>query len=180
MINTDNIDFTSFYNSARELCEMYKQELENQRVNASGELSRSVDFDVDFDNDSITLYFNMAIWWYYVEKGRKPTGSGGGQSWAKSIEELEQWIRNKTARGWFVPRANQTIPRTDKEIKSVAYAIRHKIHKVGWYGNSGQHYGLHILENVLNEAEANGLIDKMVQSVVNGYDKEISVELQKI
>ena len=178
MIQTSNIDFTSFYNSARELCEMYKQELESQRVNASGELSRSVDFDVDFDNDSITLYFNMAIWWYYVEKGRKPTGSGGGQSWTKSIEELEQWIRNKTARGWFVPRANQTIPHTDKEIKSVAYAIRHKIHKVGYYSNNS--VGLHILEKVLNDAEASGLIQRMVDSVMQGFDKEVAVELQKL
>lgn len=180
MINTDNIDFTSFYNSARELCEMYKQELESQRVNASGELSRSVDFDVDFDDDSITLYFNMAMYWYYIEKGRNATGGGGGQSWGypKNVNDIAKWMQDKISRGWFIPRANQTIPRTDKEIKRVAYAIVKKIHKVGFYGQN--HYGLHILEQVLNKAEASGLIDKMVQSVVNGYDKEISVELQKI
>lgn len=180
MIDTTKIDFTSFYDSARELVEMYKQELENQRVNASGELSRSVDFDVDFDDDSITLYFNMAMWWYYVEYGRRATGGGGGQSWGypRNVNDISRWIQDKISRGWFVPRSNQTIPRTDKEIKRVAYAIVKKIHKVGFYGQN--HYGLHILEQVLNKAEASGLIDKMVQSVVQGFDNEINVEIQKL
>ena len=180
MINTDNIDFTSFYDSARQLVEMYKQELENQKVNASGELSRSVDFDVDFDENSITLYFNMAMWWYYVEYGRRATGGGGGQSWGypRNVNDISKWIQDKISRGWWIPRNNKPIPRTPQEIKRVAYAIVKKINAVGYYGQN--HYGLHILQQVLNKAEASGLLDKMVQSVVQGFDNEITVEIEKL
>lgn len=178
MIDVTKIDFTSFYDGAAELVQMYKDELERQRVSASGELSRSVDFDVDYDENDITLYFNMAVWWYYVEKGRRPTGGGGGQTWANSVQEIEQWMRNKMSRGWFVPRRNNKIPRTDREIKSVAYAIVRKIHREGFY--SPNHQGLHILQQVLDKAEATGLLDKMVDSVVQGFDKEVTVEIEKL
>ena len=82
------------------------------------------------------------------------------------------------SRGWFVPRRNNKIPRTDKEIKSVAYAIVRKIHREGFY--SPNHQGLHILQQVLDRAEASGLLDRMVDSVVQGFDKEISIEIEKI
>lgn len=182
MINVDNIDFTSFYNSARELAEKYKQELELQKVNASGELSRSVDFDVDYDENSITLYFNMVMYWYYIEHGRKPTGGGGGSSWGgwrQATRDIQQWIENKISRGQWIPRNNKPIPQVgSKEIKGVAYTIVRKIHTKGFYGQN--HTGLHILEKVLMDAEASGLIDKMVNSVVQGFDNEIKVELEKL
>lgn len=178
MINTDNIDFTAFYDSAQQLVEMYKQELEYQKVNASGALSNSADFDVDFDEDSITLYFNLAVYWYYIENGRNATGGGGGQRWSNSVSEIEQWMQNKMAKGWFVPRSNRKIPRTPKEIRRISYAIVQKIHKEGFY--SPNHQGLHILQTVLDKADASGLLDKMVQSVVSGFDKEITVEIEKL
>lgn len=178
MINTDNIDFTDFYNGAAKLLQMYKNELEKQKVNASGTLSNTADFDVDFDDNHITLYFNLAIWWYYVEKGRKPTGGGAGQPWTNSIQELEKWIQNKINKGYWIPRNNRDIPRSPQEITKAAYAIRRKIHELGYYGET--HYGLHILEKVLNDAEASGLIDNMIDSVVQGYENEVTVELQKI
>ena len=182
MINVDNIDFTSFYNGARELCEMYKQELEAQKVNASGELSNSVDFDVDYDENSITLYFNMAMYWYYIEHGRKPNGGGGGQSWGgwqQATRDIQQWIENKMNRGLWVPKSNKPIPHAgSKEIKGVAYTIVRKIHTRGFYGNNSS--GLHILEKVLRDAEVSGLIDKMVNSVVQGFDNEINVEFESL
>lgn len=178
MLNVDNIDLTTLYDGARELVDMYKQELEYQKVNASGALSNSADFDFDFDEDSIVLYFIYNSYGYYIENGRNATGGGGGQRWSNSVQEIEQWMQNKMSKGWFVPRNNRKVPRTTKEIKRISYAIVQKIHKEGFY--SPNHQGLHILQTVLDKADASGLLDKMVQSVVSGFDKEITVEIEKL
>jgi len=178
MLNVDNIDLTTLYDGARELVDMYKQELEYQKVNASGALSNSADFDFDFDEDSIVLYFIYNSYGYYIENGRNATGGGGGQHWSNSVGEIEQWMQNKMAKGWFTPRSNRKIPRTPNEIRRISYAIVQKIHKVGFYGTN--HQGLHILQQVLDKAESSGLLDKMVQSVVSGFDKEITVEIEKL
>jgi hypothetical protein len=178
MIDVTKINHVPLYDGAREIVEKYKQELYNQKVNASDELSRSADFDFDFDENDITLYFIANSYWWYVEHGRRPTGSGGGQTWTNSLQDVENWIQNKISKGWWIPRQNRTIPRTPKEIKSVAWVIRRKIHQKGFYGQN--HTGLHILEKVLRDAEANGLIQRMIDSVIQGFDKEVSVELEKL
>ena len=161
---------------------MYKQELEAQRVNASGALSRSADFDFDFDENDITLYFIYNSYGYYINEGRRPTGGGGGQKWGgwrQATQDIQRWIENKMSRGQWIPRNNKPIPHAgSKEIKGIAYTIVRKIHQKGWYGQN--HYGLHILEKLLMDAEASGLIDKMVNSVVQGFDNEINVEIEKL
>ena len=178
MIDATKINLTPLYDGAREIVEKYKQELELQRVNASGSLSRSLDYDFDFDANDIVLYFIYNSYGYYVNEGRRPTGSGGGQTWTNSLQDIQNWIENKISKGWWIPRQNRTIPRTPKEIKSVAWVIRRKIHQKGWYGSNSS--GLHILEKVLRDAEANGLIQRMIDSVIQGFDKEVSVELEKL
>lgn len=182
MLNLQNIDMTTLYNGAKEIVEKYKQELELQKVNASGALSRSADFDFDFNENDITLYFIYNSYGYYINEGRRPTGGGGGQSWGgwrQATQDIQRWIENKMSRGQWIPRSNKPIPHAgSKEIKGVAYTIVRKIHTKGFYGQN--HYGLHILEKVLMDAEASGLIDKMVNSVVQGFDNEISIEIEKI
>lgn len=178
MINVDKVDMTELYNCAAELVRMYRQELELQRVNASGELSRSLDYDVDFDENDITLYFIANSYYWYIEHGRRPTGGGGGQKWTNSLQDIENWIQNKISRGWWIPRNNKPIPRTPQEIKSVAWVIRRSIHNSGFY--KPNHHGLHILEQVLQKAEASGLIQRIIDSIAKSYDKEITVELEKL
>lgn len=178
MIDVSKINLTPLYDGAREIVEMYKQELEAQRVNASGALSRSADFDFDFDENDITLYFIYNSYGYYINEGRRPTGGGGGQKWTNSLQDIQNWMQNKISRGWWIPRNNKPIPRTPQEIKSVAWVIRRSIHNSGFY--SPNHHGLHILEQVLQKAQASGLIDKMVDSIVKQYDNQVSVEIEKL
>lgn len=178
MINVDNINFTELYNGAAKIVQMYKQELELQKVNASGELSRSADFDVDFDENDITVYFIANAQFYYVEYGRRPTGSGGGQTWVDPITDISNWMQNKMSRGWFIPRNSRPIPKTPKEIRRVASAIVRKIHRQGFYDPNSQ--GKHILRTVLERAEQQGIIQKMVNSVVSAFDEEINVAIEEI
>ena len=178
MIDVTNINLVDLYDGAREIVQMYRQELETQKVNASGELSRSLDFDYDFDENDITLYFIANSYWYYVEYGRKPTGGGGGQAWPNSLQDIQNWIQNKISRGWWIPRNNKPIPTKPNEIKRIAWVIRRKIHQQGFYGTS--HQGLHILQTVLDKAQASGLIDKMVDSVVQAFDNDVNIEFEKL
>ncbi len=178
MLNVDKLDLTVLYDGARELVNLYRQELQTQKVNASGSLSNSADFDYDFDEDSIVLYFIYNSYGYYVNEGRKPTGGGGGQPWTNSLQDIQNWIQNKISRGWWIPRNNKPIPTKPNEIKRIAWVIRRKIHQKGWYNDNSS--GLHILEKVLNDAQAKGIIDRMIDSVVKGFDDEISIELEKL
>ena len=178
MLDVVSVDWSKMYDYAQQLVDNYKQELQNQKVSASGELADTATFDFDFDDNHVTLYLVLALQWYYVEYGRNATGSGAGQRWPNAVGDIEQWIRNKIKRGWFIPRNNRQIPKTDKEIRRTAYGIVKKIHRAGWYGETS--YGLHILEDVLERAQSTGLLDKMIQSVASQYDKEIEIEIQKL
>ena len=178
MIDVTNVNLVELYDGAAEIVRMYKAELEAQRVNASGELSNSADFDYDFDENDIALYFIANSYNYYVEHGRKPTGGGGGQKWENSLQDIENWVQNKISRGWWIPKQNRQIPRTPQEIRGVAWVIRRSIHNSGFY--KPNHHGLHILEKVMMDAEAKGIIDKMVDAVAQGFDNEVTLELEKI
>lgn len=179
MINVDNVDWTVLYDYAQQIVDEYKKEINNQKVSASGELADTATFDFDFNDNSVTLYLVLALQWYYVEYSRRPTGSGAGQKWPNAVGDIEQWIRNKMQRGWFVPRNSREIPKTDKEIRKTAWGIVNKIHKVGWYGDT-DHYGLHILQTILEKAEASGLLNKIVQGITEQYNNEVTVELQRL
>lgn len=179
MINVDNVDWTVLYDYAQQIVDEYKKEINNQKVSASGELADTATFDFDFNDNNVTLYLVLALQWYYVEYGRRPTGSGAGQKWPNAVGDIEQWIKNKMQRGWFVPRNNREIPKTDKDIRRTAWGITKKIHKVGWYGDT-DHYGLHILQTILEKAEASGLLNKIVQGITEQYNNEVNVELQRL
>ena len=87
-------------------------------------------------------------------------------------------MKQKIACGRFVPSHGHTIQRTEKEIKSVYYLIASKIRKLGFYG--ADHHGKHILERTLDEVEKLGILDKIIDEIVDAYDKRIEVELEKI
>lgn len=178
MLNVDKVDMTSLYNCAAEIVQMYRNELELRKINASGELSRSADFDVLFNENDIAVYFIANAHWYYVERGRKPTGGGAGQHWVDAVGDIERWLTSKIGKGWFVPRADREVPRNPAEVRRVASAIVRKIHGQGFY--SPNHQGKHVLRDVLNAAERNGLIDKMVDSVVSAFDKEVNADIERL
>ena len=177
MIDVSKVNLTKVYDLSKRILDFYKKNLEDLKINASGQLSRTADFDVDFDDYHLAVYFILESYWYYIEKGRnKSTGKFG--RWANKVEDIERWLRQKIARGTFVPSHGHTIPRTEKEIKSVSYLIARKITRLGFYG--ADHHGKHILERTLDEVERLGILDKIIDEIVDAYDKRIEVEIEKI
>ena len=177
MIDVSKVDWTKIYNYANRIVQMYRENLSKEKVDASGQLSRTADFDLDFDEYHVTIYLILESYWYYIEKGRnKSTGKFG--SWRNKYADIENWLRQKIARGSFVPSHGHTIPHSDSEIKSVSYLIARKITRLGFYGI--HHEGKHILERTLDEVEKLGILDDIIDEIVDAYDKRIEVELEKI
>lgn len=177
MIDVSKTDLTKIYDLSAKILDYYRYLLQTEKIDASGQLSKTADFDVEFDDFHIAVYFILESYWYYVEKGRnRSTGKFG--NWVTKVIDIEKWLRNKIARGTFVPSSVHTIPRTDKEIKSVSYVIARKITNLGYYGTT--HEGKHPLENALKEAETAGILDEMVELVMDAFDKKVELELMKI
>ena len=194
-LNVQNIDFTKLYDGAKTIVDLYRQQLMEQNINASNQLSESADFDVDFNENDIVVYFIYNSYGYYVEHGRKPTGGGGGEKWMNPVQDIIDWMNDKN----IVPHGISTRPipkrpsmvpaRTrgvkgaqnvngTKEEKAAAYAILNKIHRQGWYDPN--HHGKEPLKKALEEAKARGIIDRMYNVVAQAYDKEIELEIKSI
>lgn len=177
MLDITGKDLTKIYDLSAKILDYYRYLLQTEKIDASGTLSKTADFDVEFDDFHIAVYFILEAYWYYVEKGRnRSTGKFG--SWTTKVADIEKWLRQKISRGTFVPSSGHTIPRTDREIKSVSYVIARKITNFGYYGVS--HEGKHPLENTIKEAEAAGLIDDMVDCVMDAFDKKVDLEIMEI
>ena len=177
MLDVSKVDWTKIYDYANRIVQMYRDNLSKEKVDASGQLSRTADFDLDFNEYHVTVYLILESYYHYIEVGRqRSTGKWG--SWRTKHSDIENWLRQKIARGTFVPTSGHSIPRTDKEIKSVSYLIARKITRVGFYGKD--HHGKHILERTLDEVEKLGILDKIIDEIVDAYDKRVDIELEKI
>ena len=177
MIDVSKVDWTKIYDYANQIVKMYRDNISKEKVDASGQLSRSLDFNLDFDEYHVTVYLIMESYYHYIEVGRqRSTGKFG--PWSSKYADIENWLRQKIARGSFVPSHGHTIPRTEKEIKSVSYLIARKITRLGFYGSD--HHGKHILERTLDEVEKLGILDKIIDEIVDAYDKRIDIELEKL
>ena len=177
MIDVSKADLTKVYNLSKRILDYYRNQLEYMNINASGNLGRTADFDVEFDDYHMAVYFILDAYWYYVEKGRhKSTGKFG--TWVSKVTDIERWLRQKIARGSFVPSHGHTIPRTDKEIKSVSYLIARKITRFGFYGYTQT--GKHPLEEAIKQADAAGIIDEIIDCVVVAFAGAVDIEIEKI
>lgn len=194
-LNVQNINLVALYDGAKTIVDLYRQQLMEQNINASGELSESADFDVDFNEDNIVVYFIYNSYGYYVEHGRKPTTGVTGEKWNNPVQDIIDWMHDKNIvphgistrpipkRPTMVPARTRGVKGTQnvngtKEEKAAAYAILNKIHRQGWYDPN--HQGKEPLKKALEQAKAQGIIDKMYDAVYQGFDKEIEMEIHNI
>ena len=64
MIDVSKTDLTKVYNLSKRILDYYKKNLEDMKINASGQLSRTADFDVDFTDYHLAVYFILESYWY--------------------------------------------------------------------------------------------------------------------
>ena len=177
MLDVTKVDLTKVYDLSKKIIDYYKYLLEDKKINASGKLSKTADFDVDYNEYGLAIYFILESYYWYVEQGRNgSTGKFG--VWLNKYKDIENWLRQKISRGWFIPTSGHTIPRTDKEIKKVTGAIVHKITHVGFYGRD--HHGLHPLKEAIEIADREGIIDEIIDTIVTGFAGTVEAEIEKI
>lgn len=172
------LDLTALYNVAEEIIQNYKEQLEIDNAVASGDLLNSIEWNiVQKDENTLTLEMSLFDYWFYVEYGRNPTQSQS-TVWETPIQDISNWIINKIKRGKLIPKPNQEIPTTQKEIRKVAYAIVQKIHKFGYYGYNVE--GKHSLEKSLQRSEEEKLIERFAIALTQPLCGEVVSELNKI
>ena len=171
------LDLTALYNVAVEIIQNYKEQLEIDNVNATDTLLNSIQWSIIEKDDLLTLEMQIADYFIYTEYGRNPT-QGQSIKWENPVEDIKRWYRKKSAKGKLIPKPNQTIPTTEKEIEKVAYAIVNKIHKYGYYGTTSE--GKHSLEKAMKRSKEEELIDRFAMALTQPLAGEVVAEIKTL
>lgn len=140
------------------LAELYRYQLRENDINASGKLSK-FEYDIQWDDKSFRVYFNLESYWKWVEYGRR----SGKQS---PIEPIEEWIKIKPV----IPKArNGKIPTT----KQLAFAISKSIGKKGIEPRKP-------LSKALSSPETTNIIQTIKELIISQINNEIRNEIKSI
>lgn len=147
----------------KKLAELYRYQLRENDINASGKLSNinleDKTIDIDWDDKSFRVYFILEDYWKWVEYGRRP-------GTPPPIEPIENWIKVKK----IVPKAkNGEVPTT----KQLALYISKKIGKYGTKPKSP-------LKNALNSPEATNIVSEIKNLLIKQINNEIRNEIKSI
>lgn len=135
---------------------LYQNQLEEH--NATGKLSQ-FDYDIEWDDKSFRVYFNLEKYWKWVEYGRR----AGKQS---PIAPIEEWIKVKK----IVPKTrNGRIPTT----KQLAFAISKSIGEHGTPANKP-------LAKALGSSEATSIISQIKELLIKQINNEIKNVIKPI
>jgi hypothetical protein len=84
-----------------------------------------------------------------LESGRRANNGSSGESWETTLEDIEQWIRDKG----ITPRENTM------KLSTLAYLIARKIWREGW-GREG-FGGVELISEVVTDERIQSIIDKV-------------------
>ena len=144
------IDLTPIQKLADSVVELYRKQLEDGGVNASGRLSDSAKAIVEFNDNRLMISLELEDYWKYVEYGRKP-----GKM--PPINSIVDWIKIKP----IIPEPiNGKIPDT----KQLAFMIARKIGREGIEGK-------HVINKTVYTNE--------MESIINDIKKEIMNQLKQ-
>lgn len=151
-------DINIFKPLVDKLAELYRYQLKENDINATGNLS-SFDYDIEFDDKSFRVYFNLEEYWKWVEYGRR----AGKQP---PIDPIYNWIKVKP----IVPKPkNGKIP-TQRQL---AFAISKSI---GEHGTEGKHP----LKNALGSIEATNIVSEIKNLLIKQINNEIKDAIKLI
>lgn len=158
------------YNIAEKLASLYRLEIEKAGAVATGRL-KNFDWNIKLDQDTLKLVFTLPDYYYYIEKGRKPTKRGEGGVLVKAIYE---WIQDKgiTPKTKVNKKTGKKYQPTQKQL---AYAIANAIHQQGYFRPG--HYGKKPLELAMNYGKQQGLKDQFLQTVGQMLGREVHDEI---
>lgn len=160
---SNSIDVTKLYDYAKELADLYRQEIQNADAKASGQLY-NFQYRIEYQNDVFKVLFSLPDYWYWLEYGRNPTQKSEG---GKLYQAIRQWIDQKGL-----------VPKDGKSRDSLAWAITKTIHREGYF--KPNHHGKHLLQNALDKAKSTGVIDRLMGSVTDDYNQQIRVDLSDL
>jgi hypothetical protein len=84
-----------------------------------------------------------------LESGRRANNGSSGESWETTLEDIQQWIRDKG----ITPRENTM------KLSTLAYLIARKIWREGW-GREG-FGGVELISEVVTDERIQSIIDKV-------------------
>lgn len=125
------------------LADLYRQQLQNSNINASGKLSNFT-YDIEFDGRTYIVYFLLEPYWKWVENGRKP-------GTPPPIKPIEEWVRVKLK----VPSA-----------RKVAFAISKTIGKRGTKAK-------YPLKKTIESPQAKSITEEIKNTIISEINKEI-------
>lgn len=119
-----------------------RDNLKQQKANASGKLSDSISYTIQEGNNETSLLIGMENYGPIVDEGRGPSKGGGGTDWKPKIIA---WMKAKGIR----PRAGVTM-------ETAAYLIYRKINQKGYRPKPFIQISIdQVVDNILpNELEA--------------------------
>jgi len=148
-MNTDKLNI-----AINKVAELYRKQLADDGVNASGNLSNFTT-EYEYDGKHFILYFNLADYWKYAEYGRGP-----GKF--PPLDAIKNWIQVKPIIP--VPDVRGKIPTTNQ----LAFLIGRKIANEGTQG-----------KHSLTKAMLSTKMDSIVNEIKNALIEDIKEELTK-
>lgn len=119
-----------------------RQEMTENNSDASGELGKSIGFNIKSTSKRIDLNIEMLDYWEYVDKGRKPGKPA-------PINKILEWLTYPNVRDKM--RGGQSDAEfSESERTSLAYLISRKI---GREGTKGTDFATNVFESKLIQNE---------------------------
>lgn len=151
------LDLKPIEKISKAVVDLYRNELADDGINASGKLSKTAQTIVEFDGRHLLVYLELEDYWKFVEYGRR-----AGKM--PPINAILNWIKVKQ----IVPRPiNGKIPDT----RQLAFLIARKI------GNEG-YKGRHPIENITKGSALNSVIEQIKNEIAKQITDSLDLGLK--